>query len=141
MKNIKSSNIENIDFSDIKDIRARVEYYIMAWKLNKTIASLWDVENSQQSLEKITEFINKSPKYSKFFPEDQWILYKILLKAFVNNRAIWDEIEMFYKQQSSKIARYRISTWLALQEVAHDDYIPETSDDEQSNYSALKKSA
>jgi len=128
MKNINSSNIKNWDF------KSHIDYLILKWNSNQALESLWQPETSLQAKEQLYYIINKNIKYNNVIPLDENILYKILFEAISENRSIENQINIFLRQISPKIALAKVHAWFIVWEIANNAYIPLTSLNDDENY-------
>lgn len=120
MLNVNRSNIEKSSF------KSHVEYLILKWKSPETLMSLWWVETSQQALEKVYDIISRESKYNRIIPLKEDVLYKLLFDAFFSNRSIEDQISIFLRQISSKVAWVKVEVWFIVWEIANNTYQRQT---------------
>ena len=120
MKNINKLNIENWNYKSL------VEYLILKWEASQTLESLWQPETANQAKENIKDIINKENKYKNFIPIEGDVLFKILFEALSTDRSIENQLSIFLRQMSSKIAWTRVKTWFIVWEIANNTYIKQT---------------
>lgn len=123
MKNINKLNIENWDF------KSHIEYFIAKWDSSETLQSLWQPETALQAKENLKEIIMVEKKYRDVIPLDDEILYKILFQAFSENRSIENQLNIFLRQISPKIASTRVETWFIVWQIANNAYKPVSKKD------------
>jgi len=121
MKNINKLNIENWKFKSL------VEYLILKWKAWQTLESLWQPETANQAKEKLVDIINKENKYKNLIPLEDNVLFKILFEAFSTDKSIENQLSIFLRQISSKIAWTRVKTGFVVWEIANNTYKKQTS--------------
>ncbi len=120
MLNINKSNIKKGNF------QSHVEYLMLKWKSPETLTSLWWVETSQQALEVVYSLVNKENKYKNIIPLEENVLYKLLFDALSSNRSLENQISIFSRQISSKIAWAKVEVWFIVWEIANNTYQKQT---------------
>ena len=122
MKNI---NISNLDL--INNPQSFVEYEIMNWENKEVLSSLDNPETSEDALKIVSQIIDKKTKFSNNIPLEDNVIYRIIAEAFLNNRKIEDQLNIFYQQISPKVAQARVEAWFVVWAYANRAYKPENN--------------
>jgi len=117
MKNISTNNYKN------NLGQSYVEDEINKKEKKETLHSLWNPENSKMAYEFVKKLISSNLKYSKIIPSNE-VIYKIIDEAFLNNRRIEDQLNIFSQQLAPKIAKIRVDVGFIIWSYANNAYKP-----------------